>query len=92
MDEQIATLKLTVEPAALRKIISSGRLAEFAHIAAIQAANQINAQLVQHIAEGAVNADGMKGAISVDVRYVFSDGEPGFGTHPPGPRPPIVKF
>jgi hypothetical protein len=92
MEEQIATLKLTVDPAALRKIISSGRLAEFAHIAAIQAANQINAQLVQQIAEGAMNAEATTGGVSVDVRYVFSDGEPGFGTHPPGPRPPILNL
>ena len=40
-NKEIATLKLTVDPDALREIISSGRLLEFATTAAAQAATQI---------------------------------------------------
>jgi hypothetical protein len=93
--KDIATLKLTVDPKALQEIISSGRLLEFANTAAGQAAAQINAQLVQHVAEGALKQESLKGGVSVDVTYrsVLIDGEPGFGTHPPGPRhPPKVSF
>jgi hypothetical protein len=88
----IATLKLTVDPDALRKIISDGRLLEFANTAAAQAAAHINQQLVQHVAEGALQVDALKGGVSVDVSYVpvLIDGEPGFGTHPPG-HPPVFK-
>jgi hypothetical protein len=94
-DKEIATLKLTVDPNALQEIISSGRLLEFANTAAAQAAAHINAQLVQHVAEGALKQESLKGGVSVDVSYrsVLVDGEPGFGTHPPGPRhPPHVNF
>jgi hypothetical protein len=93
--KDIATLKLTVDPKALQEIISSGRLLEFANAAAAQAAAQINAQLVQHVAEGAMKQESLKGGVSVDFSYrsVIIDGEPGFGTHPPGPRhPPKVNL
>ena len=94
-NKEIATLKLTVDPDALREIISSGRLLEFATTAAAQAATQINAQLVQHVAEGALKQESLKGGLSVEFSYrsVIIDGEPGFGTHPPGPRhPPRVNL
>jgi hypothetical protein len=92
--KQIATLKLTVDPAALQEIISSGRLLEFATTAAAEAAAQINAQLVQHVAEAAIQPKAMKEGVSVDFTYhsVLIDGEPGFGTHPPGPHRPTVKL
>jgi hypothetical protein len=93
--KDIATLKLTVDPKALNEIISSGRLLEFANTAAAQAATQISAQLVQHVAEGALKQESLKGSVSVDVTYrsVLIDGEPGFGTHPPGPpHPPKVNL
>ncbi len=93
-NKQIAKLSLTVEPDALREIISSGRLLEFASTAAAEAAAQINAQLVQRVAEAALKPDGLKSGVSVDVAYrtVMIDGEPGFGTGVPGhPRPPVVK-
>jgi hypothetical protein len=95
-NKDIATLKLTVDPAALQEIIHSGRLMEFATTAAAQAAAQINSQLVQRVAEGALKPEATKsGGVSVDFSYrsVVSDGEPGFGTHPPGPKhPPKVTF
>jgi hypothetical protein len=93
--KDIATLKLTVDPKALHEIITSGRLLEFANTAAAQAATQISAQLVQQVAEGALRKESLTGGMSVDVTYrsVLVDGEPGFGTHPPGPRhPPKVNL
>ena len=91
--KNIGKLSLTVEPDALREIISSGRLLEFANAAAAEAAAQIHVQLVQHVAEAALKPDGLKDrAISVEASYrqVLIDGEPGFGTHPPV-RPPHFK-
>lgn len=93
--KDIATLKLTIDPKALQEIISSGRLLEFANTAAAQAAIQINAQLVQQVAQGAMKQESMTGGATVDVAYrsVLIDGEPGFGTHPPGPHhPPKVNI
>ncbi len=86
--KQIASLSLHVDPEALRSIISSGRLLEFADTVATQAAAQISAQLVQHVANGALRADSLKDGVSAAVSYrlVTGDGEPGFGTVPRPPR------
>jgi hypothetical protein len=85
---QIANLTLRVEPEALRSIISSGRLLEFADTVAAQAAAQISAQLVQHVAEGALASKGLESGAGAEVSYllVTGDGEPGFGTSPRPPR------
>jgi len=87
-NKQIAHLTLNVDPEALRSIISSGRLLEFADSAANQAAAQISAQLVQHVAESALKPDGLKEGVSAQVSFVavIGDGEPGFGTVPRGPH------
>jgi hypothetical protein len=97
--QDIATLKLTVDPDALKKIISEGRLMEFSAAVASSAAAQINAELVKHVAEATHVAEAASArsgqGLSVNIAYrsVVIDGEPGFGTHPPGPpRPPVVKF
>jgi hypothetical protein len=81
-------LSLHVDPEALRSIISSGRLLEFADTVATQAAAQISAQLVQRVADGALRTDGLKEGVSAAVSYrlVTGDGEPGFGTVPRPPR------
>jgi hypothetical protein len=86
--KQIASLSLHVDPEALRSIISSGRLLEFADTVATQAAAQISAQLVQRVADGALRTDGLKEGVSAAVSYrlVTGDGEPGFGTVPRPPR------
>lgn len=92
--KDIAKLSLTVDPEALREIIASGRIAEFANTAAAEAAAHINAQLVQHVVEGAQKTDGLKQGVSVQVTYrsVVIDGEPGFGTvpHLPGHPPRVI--
>lgn len=91
--QDIATLKLTVDPDALRKIISEGRLMEFSAAVASSAAAQINAELVKNVAEAASARSGQGLAVDIAYRSVVIDGEPGFGTHPPGPpRPPVVRF
>jgi hypothetical protein len=84
----IANLTFRVEPEALRSIISSGRLLEFADTVAAQAAAQISAQLVQHIAEGALGTKGLESGTGAEVSYILvtGDGEPGFGTSPRPPR------
>jgi hypothetical protein len=91
--EDIATLKLTVDSDALRKIISEGRLMEFSAAVASSTAAQINAELVKHVAEAASARSEQGLAVDIAYRSVVIDGEPGFGTHPPGPpRPPVVRF
>jgi hypothetical protein len=90
--QDIATLKLTVDPDALHKIISGGRLMEFSAAVASSAAAQINAQLVKHVAEAASARSGQGLSVDIAYRSVVIDGEPGFGTHPPGPHRPVVKF
>lgn len=84
---EIANLTLTIDPAALRSIIESGRLLEFADTVARQAAAQISAQVVQHVAAAALRQSEI-GGVSTQVSYVsvIGDGEPGFGTHPRPPR------
>jgi hypothetical protein len=88
-DKQIATLKFTVDPKALQEIISAGRLFEFATTAAAEAAAQINAQVVEHVASVAVQP---RVLAELSVNTVFIDGDRGFGTHPPGPHRPTVKL
>jgi len=85
---QIATLTLNVDPHALRSIISSGKLLEFTNAVATQAAAQISAQLVQRVAEAALEPKGIEAGIAAQVSYinVIDDGEPGFGTRPPRPH------
>jgi hypothetical protein len=92
-NKQIANLKLSVDHQALRSIISSGRLLEFADTVATQAAAQISAQLVQHVAEAALQPKGLESAVGAEVSYllVVGDGEPGFGTVPRGPTWRIVQ-
>jgi len=87
-ENQIANLTLTVDPGALRSIIETGRLLEFADTVARQAASQISAQLVQHVAAAALKPQPELGGVSAQVHYVsvIGDGEPGFGTHPRPPR------
>jgi hypothetical protein len=87
-DKNIASLTLKVDPEALRSIISSGRLLEFASTVADQAAAQISAQLVQRVAESALGSGFLESGVGAEVSYrvVTGDGEPGFGTVPRHPH------
>jgi hypothetical protein len=88
MAQDIANLTLTVDPGALRSIIESGRLLEFADTVARQAAAHISAQLVQHVAAASIKQEAAIGGVSAQVSFVsvIGDGEPGFGTRPRPPR------
>ncbi|HKV42295.1 MAG TPA: hypothetical protein VJX67_24035 [Blastocatellia bacterium] len=86
--KEIGKLTLTVEPEALRTIISSGRLLEFVETAGKQAAAQIASQLVQQVGEAAVSARELKTGASVGFAYVAFDGDPGFGNVPHLPHVP----
>jgi hypothetical protein len=83
---RIGELNLKIDPSVLRDIISNGRLSEFAAVAAAEAAAQISAQLVDHVAAAAIAPEKLQAAAEVSVSYVFEGGD--FGTRPPGrPRP-----
>ena len=51
---EVGKLTLTVEPDALREAIAQGRLLELADKLATQAAAQISAQLVDHVAKAGI--------------------------------------
>lgn len=85
----IGDVSFKVDQAALKEIISTGRLAEFASVAAAQAASQISAQLVDHVAAAALDPKKLASAAELSFSYVFDGGD--FGTPwphgPHGPRP-----
>jgi len=91
----LAHLTLTVDPASLREIIAKGELLKFADAVAAQAASQISAQIVWHVAEAHARPEGVSAGMVADVAFheVFVDGEPGFGTgrFPPRPGGPVVS-
>jgi hypothetical protein len=85
---EIGKLTFSIEPAALREIIASGRLSEFASKAAAHAAFQVNAQVVDLVSKAALDKGTIEKGIAVSFSTVFEDGD--FGTtggH--GPRPHI---
>ena len=89
-NKEIGTLNVTIAPEALREIIGSGRLLELADTMAKEAAAQIAAQLVEHVATAAVKADGMKGGVGAAASFVFDGGD--FKTHPPRPHWGVVNL
>ena len=89
-NNEIGTLNVTIAPDALREIISSGRLLELAGIMAREAAAQISAQLVEHVAASAAKGDGLKTAVGANVSFIFDGGD--FGTRPPRPHWGVVNL
>jgi hypothetical protein len=94
--KSLANLTLKVDPAALREIIAKGELLKFADAVAAQAAAQISAQIVWHVAEAQARPEATTQGVVAEVAFheVFVDGEPGFGTGRFPPRPgsgPIVE-
>jgi hypothetical protein len=91
--KSLASLTLTVDPASLREIIAKGSLLQFADAVAAQAASQISAQIVWHVAEAQAHPDtalsGGNVVAQVAFHEVFVDGEPGFGTGRFPPRPVV---
>ena len=90
MAKEIGNLTLTVQPEALRNAIESGRLLELADTISREAAAQISAQLVQHVAEAALKPEGMKAGVGASVSFIFEEGD--FGTVPHRPHFGVVNL
>jgi hypothetical protein len=90
-NKEIGKLTFKIEPDALRDIIGSGRLTEFAGKAAAHAAFQVNAQVVDLVSKAALEKGTIANGISVSFSTIFEDGD--FGTTgghgPHGPVPHV---
>ncbi len=84
ISKDIGNLKLEIEPDSLRRVIAEGRLSEFVATVASEAHAHISSQIVEKVAEAALNPDGLQTGISIDVGYIFEGGD--FATVPPIPR------
>lgn len=88
---EIGKLTFNIQPEALREIISSGRLTEFASKAAAHAAFQVNAQVVDLVSKAALDKGTIANGISVSFSTVFEDGDFGVGGgHGPIPHLGVV--
>ena len=90
MAKEIGNLSLTVQTEALRNAIESGRLLELADTISKEAALQISAQLVQHVAEAALKPEVLKSGVGASVSFVFEEGD--FGTVPHRPHWGVVNL
>lgn len=90
MAKEIGNLSLTIQPEALRNAIESGRLLELADTVSKEAALQISAQMVQHVAEAALKPELLKSGLTSSVSFVFEEGD--FGTVPHRPHFGIVNL
>ena len=90
MPKEIGKLNLTIQPDALRNAIESGRLLELADTVSREAALQISAQIVQHVAEAALKPELAKGGVSASASFIFEEGD--FGTVPHRPHFGIVNL
>ncbi len=88
--DEIGRLTLNLNPEALKKVIGEGRILELADTMAREAAAQISAQIVNHVAKAALTP-GSLGGVSAEVAYVVGD-EGGFGTQPPRPHWVVVDL
>jgi hypothetical protein len=84
MKNELGSLTLTIDAEALHSVVSSGRLLELAATMAAHAADQISAQIVDHVASAALQKDGLKGGAAANVTFIFEGGD--FATVPPRPR------
>ncbi|SOE87106.1 hypothetical protein SAMN05446935_7665 [Burkholderia sp. YR290] len=84
MENEIAKLTLTVNPEALKKAIGDGRLLELTDRIAKVAANQISAQMVDHVARAATQDKSGEGNVAAEVRYILEGGD--FASIPPRRR------
>jgi hypothetical protein len=88
--KHIGDVTFKINPDVLTEIISTGRLSEFAAVAAAQAASQISAQIVDHVAAAALDPKKLASAAELGFSYVFEGGDfatPGPKGPPHGPRP-----
>jgi hypothetical protein len=85
----IGKLSFDIDPAALREIISNGRLSEFVSVATASAAAQISGQIVNQVAAAALSDGDLSTPLSIACEFAL-DGAGGYGLHPPLPRPPVL--
>ncbi len=74
------TLTVNIEPASLKKIVESGRLAEFVDAFSTLASAHIQSEIINHVATGSI------GGLTITRGF---DDDPGYGTGPhhwPFPR------
>ena len=89
-NDELGHLTYEVAPAALKAIVESGRLLEFANTVAASAAAEIQAQIVDQVSRAAVDGSSRSVGISVSAANVFEGGD--FGTVPKGPKGPRPKI
>jgi hypothetical protein len=89
--KELGRLTYEISPDALKEIVATGKVVEFANTVAASAASEIHAQIVDQIAQAAVEGGGARG-VSVGAVNVFEGGD--FGTVPigPGGRGPRPKI
>lgn len=80
--KELGRLTYEISPEALKQIVATGKVFEFANTVAASAASEIHAQIVDQIAQAAVGNGGGRG-VSVGAVNVFEGGD--FGTVPIGP-------
>jgi hypothetical protein len=88
--EEIGKLTLHLNPDALKKVIGEGRVLELAATMAREAALQMPAQIVDHVAKAAL-APATLGGTAAEVAYIVGD-EGGFGTPRPRPHWGVVEL
>lgn len=74
------TLKVDIEPEALKRVVEEGRLSDFVNAFPALAAGHIKAQIVEQLAKGE--------GVRMEIGYLVDDDED-FGTAP-GPPPPFI--
>ncbi len=73
-NDHIGKLTFEIDANALRQIISSGRLAEFAGKAGAHAAAQINSQVVDLVSRAAIDEGAIKSGLTVNFSTIFTLG------------------
>jgi len=87
--KELGRLSYEISPSALKAIVESGRLSEFANTVAASAASEIHAQIVDQVSRAAIGGKA-SGGVSVGAANVFEGGD--FGTVPKGPKGPRPKI
>lgn len=87
---ELGRLSYEVSPTALKTLVESGRLLEFANTVAASAAAEIHAQIVDQVSQAALDGGARSAGVSVGAANVFEGGD--FGTVPKGPKGPRPKI
>lgn len=85
--QELGKLSYEVSSEALKSIVESGRLLEFANTVAASAAAEIHAQIVDQVSRAAVG--GGKAGVKIGFANVLEGGDFGTVPRPKGPRPKI---